>query len=159
MRVIRKVISGVLIAVLTIFLVFLSVWFIVIPAINNLKLSSYARKLQAFDAGGEYETVEQIRACGKLFGNGNGMEYLVLELVKSEGLTETAPSVLGEGIVVFRADNEEQWRGLLNEYTRYNSEEMLEILEATEDLSQYYFLYSFHSADYGSILTWDLRAH
>lgn len=142
-----------------VFLSFLIFWLAIIPIGNECILHGYAKELQEYDVGGDYEVVEHIQACGKLFGNGNGMEYLVLTLVKADTLTEILPKDYDDVIRIFRADRTEYWKGLLSEYTRYDSEPMLEKLEQAEELSEYYFLYSFHSAEWGSIWTWDLRGH
>lgn len=64
-----------------------------------------------------------------------------------------------EGTWVIKADNDKRLSGLLDEYNRYRTEEMLAALEAPENLEGYYILYSLHSAAWDSFLTWDLRAH
>ena len=83
-------------------------------------------------------------------------------LVKSDKeLEETDMFTTGswEGTWVIKADNAERLKGLLDEYNRYNTEDMLAALEAPESLKGYYILYSLHSSAWDSFLTWDIRAH
>ena len=144
---------------LCLFLVF---WLLIIPIGNEVILKGYVEELQSYDTGSDYEVVETAGACGKLFGNGNGMQYLAVALIKSE--TELAESELsmGDGIFVIRADNEERLRYILDPYNSGRLEvikKKLEELSASGDLAGYYILESMQNAPMDSIWTWDLRAH
>ena len=144
------------------FVAFLIWWLILIPITNNIILNGYVKEIKQFARDNDFEIIEDIRACGKLYGNGNGMEYMVMLLVKSdEELEETSMFTTGswEGTWIIKADNDERLNGLLDEYNRYRTEDMLAALETPESLEGYYILYSLHSAAWDSVLTWDIRAH
>ena len=153
-----KIICKSLVFLLIAFLVW---WLVLIPIGNNLILNKYVKELKQYDTGSDYEIIEQISACGKLYGNGNGMEYMVMLLIKSnKELEETSMTGSWEGTWVIRADNKERLDdGLLNVHGAYRTENMLEVLEKLESRDGYYILYSLHSAEWDSFWTWDIRAH
>ena len=51
---------------------------VIIPITNNVILNSYVKELKQYAMDSKFEIVEDIKACGKLYGNGNGMEYMVM---------------------------------------------------------------------------------
>ena len=166
MKNICKVVFGVtkfiLKTVAFLFLSFLIWWLVLIPVSNNVILSRHVRELKQYAVDNKFEIIEETRGCGKLYGNGNGMEYMAMLLVRSdEELEETDMFSTGswEGTWTIKADNRERLSGLLDEDNRYRTEDMLAALEVPESLEEYYILYSFHSAAWDSFLAWDLRAH
>lgn len=162
LKVICNTIKFIVKTLLLLFAAFLIWWLVIIPITNNVILNGYVKELKQYAVDSNFEIVEDIKACGKLYGNGNGMEYMVMMLVKSDKeLEETDMFTTGnwEGTWIIKADNEERLNGLLDENNRYRTEEMLTALETPERLAGYYILYSSHSAAGDSFLTWDLRAH
>ena len=157
-----NIVRSILKLVVMLFVAFLLWWLILIPITNNIILNGYVKEIKQYARDSDFEIIEDIRACGKLYGNGNGMEYMVMLLVKSdEELEETSMFTTGswEGTWIIKADNDERLNGLLDEYNRYRTEDMLAALETPESLEGYYILYSLHSAAWDSVLTWDIRAH
>lgn len=140
-------------------ILFLTFWLIIIPIGNEVILRGYVKDLQNTDIGCDYEVIEWSGACGKLYGNGNGMEYLAVALITcEEELTEKEFS-LDYGTYLVRTDNEEE---LAFVFDSHYSERTLDIkakVNELEDFQGYYILYSLNSADMDSIWTWDLRGH
>ena len=162
LRVIFHIIKFILKTLGIFFVAFLIWWLVIIPITNNVILNGYVKELKQYAMDSKFEIVEDIKACGKLYGNGNGMEYMVMLRVRSdEELEETDMFTTGswEGIWVIRADNDKRLSGLLDEYNRYRTEDMLAALAVPESLEGYYILFSSHSAEWDSFLKWDLRAH
>lgn len=58
-------------------------WFLN-PAINNIKLYRLSRELSNHSISLKTQIIEKQSICGKLNGNGNGMDFLVTILVKSD---------------------------------------------------------------------------
>ncbi len=83
-RLLVRLVLGIVGMVSILFGLFLAFWLIVIPIGNEVILKGHVEKLQDYDTGSDYEVLEVSGACGKLFGNGNGMEYLAVALIKSE---------------------------------------------------------------------------
>lgn len=162
LKILFIIIKSIVKALSVLFAAFLIWWLVLIPISNNMILNGYVKELRQYTVDSGFEVLEDIKACGKLYGNGNGMEYMVMMLVRSDKeLEETDMFTTGswEGTWVIKADNDKRLSGLLDEYNRYRTEEMLAALEAPENLEGYYILYSLHSAAWDSFLTWDLRAH
>lgn len=58
-------------------------WFLN-PAINNVKLYRLSRQLSNHSISLKVQIIEKQSICGKLNGNGNGMDFLATILVKSD---------------------------------------------------------------------------
>lgn len=139
---------------------FLVWWLVLIPIANNVILNGYVKELKQYDVGAEFEIVEQASACGKLYGNGNGMEYMAVLLIKCEKeLEETSMDGSWEGIWVIHADNDKRLEGLLNIHSINRTQNIRTAWKELESMDGYYMLYSSHYADGESVLNWDLRAH
>ena len=131
-------------------------WLLVIPIGNEIILSGYEKDLKNYDIDCEYDIIETAKSCGKLYGNGNGMEYLVVSIIKTdENVNENLPTI-GDGIFIIRADNNEKLDELLN--VNGSIDKIKEKLSNISDQSKYYILYSLHSAD-NEIWDLDFRAH
>lgn len=131
-------------------------WLLVIPIGNEIILSGYEKDLKNYDIGCEYDIIETAKSCGKLYDNGNGMEYLVVSIIKTdENVNENLPTI-GDGIFIIRADNNEKLDELLN--VNGSIDKIKEKLSNISDQSKYYILYSLHSAD-NEIWDLDFRAH
>ena len=161
-KLISRLIFGLLSLFGTLFVLFLAFWLIVIPIGNEVILKGHIKEVINYDTGSHYEVVETAGACGKLFGSGNGMQYLAVALIKSETeLAESEPS-MGDGIFVIRADHEERLQYILGPYNIERLDvitKKLEELAASADLTGYYILESMQNAPRDSIWYWDLRAH
>lgn len=79
----KKIIKNILILPLIILsLMILS--FIVSPIINDITLKSFAKQLNKYPLPEKTEFIENEVVCGKLNGNGNGMDFFASILVKSD---------------------------------------------------------------------------
>jgi hypothetical protein len=58
-------------------------WFIC-PFINNIKLFCLTRQLTGYELPSKTQMIENRSICGKLNGNGNGMDFLATILIKSD---------------------------------------------------------------------------
>ena len=58
--------------------------FILSPIINNLWLNQMAKEFKAYSLPEQTNFIEQESVCGKLNGNGNGMNFFSCILVKSD---------------------------------------------------------------------------
>lgn len=167
MKLIFRILKIIFYTIFTLFSAFLVWWLVLIPISNNIISSRYARKLEGLDAGVEYEIIEKANACGKLYGNGNGMEYMAMILVKSEvPLVEDTVQIDSEGsyngIWITGLDSEKakkQVYGWLSIHGEERVKNMKTALEALENPEGYYVFYSSYPAEHGSVLSWDLRAH
>jgi len=58
-------------------------WFIC-PVINNIKLACFTRQLTGYELPSKTQMIESRSICGKLNGNGNGMDFFATILIKSD---------------------------------------------------------------------------
>jgi len=79
----EKMVKAVLYIISFLF-VFLISLFIFTPLINDYRLSVFAHQLDVLSLPQSIMQIEQKTICGKLNGNGNGMDFLVCTLVKSD---------------------------------------------------------------------------
>ncbi len=157
-----RLVLGVIRLGTVLFCCFLIFWLLIIPISNEMILRKHMATLKNMDVGSPYEVIVIDGACGKLFGNGNGMEYLSVALIKTETELEESEYSIEDGVFILRIDNEERLKGIVGIYAPRRlkaMKEKLEELKETENIEDYYILYSIQSAEFGSILTWDLRAH
>ena len=64
--------------------VFVISFFIFTPLVNDYRLSAFAHQFDASSLPQSTMQIEQKTICGKLNGNGNGMDFLVCTLIKSD---------------------------------------------------------------------------
>ena len=160
LKIIFNVIKIICSAVILLITAFLAWWLVIIPMGNNMILHKYVRELEQLDVGCDYEIIEQISACGKLYGNGNGMQYMAMVLIKSEEeLEETSPVESWEGVWIIRADNKEWLDGNLDVPGAYRTDKMVKALEELENPDEYYVFYLVYSAEFDSFWNMDIRAH
>ncbi len=133
-------------------LLFLS-WLVLIPAANNLRLSHQERQLVKLPLPEDSRFIEKQSVCGKLQGNGNGMNYLVTMVIES-GLSLEELQEYYYGYEVMKQDGPE----LVSEYLEHDSI-YYDKLKNIRDYSACYVIYRFTSADLGSLWEWDLRGH
>lgn len=128
---------------------------VIIPLGNEWILQKYSRKLETYDFGIDYDIVASDSQCGKLYGNGNGMEYFSVELIYcEEAISLTENEDWGE-VCVKKADYDfmEEMNG------SYDFSEVTEAVRQLKETKNYYIVYVSHSAQAGSIWESDLRAH
>lgn len=160
LKVICNTIKFIVKTLLLLFAAFLTWWLVLIPIANNMILNGYVKELKQYDVGADFEIVEQAIACGKLYGNGNGMEYVAVLLIKCEKeLEETMMTDSWEGVWIIPADNNKRLDGLLNIHCIKRTENIRKAWKELESMDGYYMLYSSYYADGDSVLNWDLRAH
>ncbi|MBQ8278431.1 MAG: hypothetical protein IJZ23_01150 [Roseburia sp.] len=66
------------------FAVFLILFIISIPIVNNYSATVIEKKLSALPLPEQTEYIESVSKAGKMTGNGNGMQYLGAILIESE---------------------------------------------------------------------------
>lgn len=57
--------------------------FVISPIVNDITLKNFARQLNKYPLPQKTEVIERERVCGKLNGNGNGMDFFSCILIKS----------------------------------------------------------------------------
>ena len=58
--------------------------FFISPILNNITLSSFTRQIYKYPLPNGTELIEKKAVCGKLNGNGNGMDFFACILIKSD---------------------------------------------------------------------------
>lgn len=86
-KVIFKIIIGLLLIPALLILIFTAALFIT-PTLNNMKLDSFAKQLNSCPLPVGTELLDTRAVCGKLNGNGNGMDFFACILVKSDLTSE-----------------------------------------------------------------------
>jgi hypothetical protein len=71
-----------LIPIIVIFLLVLP--YIVSPIINDISLNSFSGQINKYALPQNTEIIEKKQVCGKLNGNGNGMDFFACILIKSD---------------------------------------------------------------------------
>lgn len=124
-----------------------------IPTANNIRLYFIENELVNSKMPANTEIVEKQSICGKLNGNGNGMNYLATILIKSDLSLEALQKHFFNYNVV-KQENKNFTDPILEhraiEYNKVNSE---------IDFAKYYVIYSYSVAGVGTIWEFDLRAH
>lgn len=128
------------------------------PIGNNAILLKHTNNLKHFKLNADYEILATDSKCGKLSGNGNGMQYFSALLIHSKDdlIWENND---WEG--VFLVDiNDSSFGDFISEYNSgpycKNIKKSLKGISNTE---HHYVLYSFYTAPLDSIWNNDLRAH
>lgn len=80
---IKKIIITIICIPMVLVLLFISLFFIN-PIINDFRLNNFAKQLKEYPLPDKTYIVEAQSVCGKLNGNGNGMDYFACILIKSE---------------------------------------------------------------------------
>lgn len=80
----KKIVKSIVLflPIIIIFLVFIP--FIISPILNEIRLNRFSKQLSNLSLPYNTESVEREVACGKLNGNGNGMDYFACILIKSD---------------------------------------------------------------------------
>lgn len=124
-----------------------------IPIANNIRLYSIESKIVNSKMPENTEMLEKQSICGKLNGNGNGMNYLATILIKSDLSIENLEKHFFNYNVI-KQENKKFTDSILEhgaiEYTRVSNE---------KDFTKYYVVYSYSAADFGTIWEYDIRAH
>lgn len=129
-----------------------------IPIGNNIILSKHTNELKNIKLNATYEILAKDDVCGKLVGNGNGMQYFSALLIHSEENLKWENSDW-EGVFLIEV-NDTSFDDFINgyDYGDYckNIKKKIKEISNTE---HYYVLYSFYNAPLDSIWNDDLRAH
>lgn len=129
-----------------------------VPIGNNVILNKHTNELKNFKLNATYEVLANDDECGRLVGNGNGMQYFSALLIHSEENLKWENSDW-EGVFLIKA-SDTSFNDFINgydygDYCKNIKNKLIEI-ESTEN---YYVLYSFYNASLDSIWNDDLRAH
>ncbi|WFR59496.1 hypothetical protein QA584_10520 [Anaerocolumna sp. AGMB13025] len=130
----------------------------VIPIGNNIILNNYTKELKNTKLNADFEIVAKDDVCGKLVGNGNGMQYFSALLIHSEKelVLETVNS---EDIFLIKVDDN-AFEDFFNDFDFAEYCDNIEKkLEEITDAKNYYVFYSYYEAPLDSIWNDDLRAH
>jgi hypothetical protein len=129
-----------------------------VPIGNNIILNTHTNELKRIKLNTTYEILATDDECGKLIGNGNGMQYFSALLIYSK------EDILWEnndwkGVFLIEL-NDTSFDEFINgydygDYCRNIKKKLKEISNTTN----YYVLYSFYNASLDSIWNDDLRAH
>lgn len=129
-----------------------------VPIGNNIILKKHTNELKNLKLNSTYEILAKDDECGKLVGNGNGMQYFSALLIHSEEKLKWENSDC-EGVFLIEV-NDTSFDDFINgyDYGDYckNIKKKLKDIDSTEN---YYVLYSFYNAPLDSIWNDDLRAH
>jgi hypothetical protein len=129
-----------------------------VPIGNNLILKKHTNELKNFKLNADFEILAVDNECGKLIGNGNGMQYFSALLIHSKGDLVWENNDW-EGVFLIQA-NDTSFDEFINgyDYSDYctNIKKKLNEVSITKN---YYVLYSFYNAPLESIWNDDLRAH
>lgn len=154
-----------IIYIISFLFVFLISLFIFAPLINNYKLSIFAHQLDTFALPQSTMQIEKKTICGKLNGNGNGMDFLVCTLVKSD-LSLDALKQHYYGITFKTVGNDEEHKAEI-EVLHVNGSEVkttylqhgrinFDTLKNNLDYSNYYIVLLY---DGGYSADFDIRGH
>jgi hypothetical protein len=83
----KKIIKRMLFAIVlipVILLILVVTPYIVVPILNNITLSSFSKQIYDYPLPQNSVLIEKEAVCGKLNGNGNGMDFFACIVIKSE---------------------------------------------------------------------------
>ncbi len=129
-----------------------------VPIGNNIILKMHTNELKHFQLNASYEILAADNKCGKLVGNGNGMQYFSALLIhsKEDLIWENNH---WEGIFLIEV-NASSFYDFINEYGYGDyCKDIKKKLKEISNTKNYYVLYSFKNAPLNSIWNNDLRAH
>lgn len=132
-----------------------------VPIGNNLILQKHTNELKELKLNSDYEILAIDSECGKLIGNGNGMQYFSALLIHSKETLKWENDVdnYGEGVFLVSISDEDFADFIGEYYSRVSSSNIKKKLKELKITDDYYVLYSFYNADLNSIWNDDLRAH
>ncbi len=129
-----------------------------VPIGNNVILKKHTNELENFKLNATYEILAKDDECGKLVGNGNGMQYFSALLIHSEKNLNWENSDW-EGVYLIKV-NDASFDDFINGYDFgdycKNIKKKIKKLDSSVNC---YVLYSFYNAPSDSIWNDDLRAH
>lgn len=128
-------------------------YFVFIPWGNNYKLYKQEKALTAIPLPAETQLIEKQSTCGKLNGNGNGINYLATILIKSNLTLKELKEYYYNYEVVTQSTPQ-----LNSEYLEHDTI-VYRKLRKVNDFNGYYVVCSYQSAEFGSIWELDLRGH
>lgn len=160
----QKMLKGVLYIISFLFVFVISL-FIFIPLINNYRLSTFAHQLDTFALPQSTMQIEQKTICGKLNGNGNGMDFLVCTLVKSDLALDALKQYYTS--ITFKAVRDDEGHKVNVEVLHVNGSEVkttylqhgsinFDTLKNNLDYSNYYIVLLY---DGGYSADFDIRGH
>ncbi|WP_371368216.1 hypothetical protein SRRS_18780 [Sporomusa rhizae] len=158
----RKLIKLITYMIVSLFIFVMSL-FIFIPLLNDYRLFAFAQQLKTLPQN--ITLVESKTICGKLNGNGNGMDFLACILVKSDLSLEEIQQYY-DGIVFQTAKNDVNHKvekqvlpvkgnKLETEYLEHGSISF-DTLKPSPDYSKYYIMLIY---DGGYSADLDIRGH
>lgn len=129
-----------------------------VPIGNNIILKMHSNELKHFKLNATYKILAADNECGKLVGNGNGMQYFSALLIQSnEDLIWENND--WEGVFLIEV-NDASFYDFINGYDYGDyCKNIKKKLREIGDSKNYYVLYSFKNAPFDSIWNNDLRAH
>lgn len=129
-----------------------------VPIGNNYILIKHTYELKHYKLNADYEILAIDNKCGKIIGNGNGMQYFSALLIHSD-VTLKWENSNGEGVFLVDVNNA-SFSDFISghEYGDYckNIKSKLKDIDNTKNC---YVMYSFYNAPLDSIWNNDLRAH
>ncbi|SHO51597.1 hypothetical protein [Anaerocolumna xylanovorans] len=129
-----------------------------VPIGNNIILDKYTNKLKHVKLNADYEVLAKDSECGKLVGNGNGMQYFSALLIHSKEPLKWE-NKHEEGIFLVAVNND-SFNDFIEGYDFGSScNNIKKKLEKINNTENHYVMYSFYNADLDSIWNDDLRAH
>ncbi len=128
-------------------------YFAFIPLGNNYILHKQEKTLTAIALPSKTQLLEKQSVCGKLNGNGNGINYLATILIKSDLSLNELKEYYSNYDVVAQSTPQ-----LKSEYLEHDTIEYRK-LRKINDFTGYYVVCSYQSAEFGSIWEMDLRGH
>jgi len=139
-------------------LLLIPVTLLFVPIGNNIILNKHTNELKRFNLNITYEILATDNECGKLVGNGNGMQYFSALLIhsKEDLLWENND---WEGVFLIEL-NDTSFDEFINGYDYGDyCKNIKKKLKEISNTKNYYVLYSFYNAPLDSIWNDDLRAH
>ena len=138
--------------------------FIVSPLYNNWCLDRFASQLLSLPLPEETNLLEDLKQCGKLSGNGNGMDFLTILIIQSDNnLKELESYYSGFSMDEARSDSTEFSDPLfLQIYSLQSSKLDLNFLNSpilTKDYSDFKNVYAVVLFDGGYNADFDIRGH
>lgn len=152
-KIIFKLITIIVLSIGILFALFILSFSLFIPLANNYIANKQEKVLAQIDLPENTYLIEKQSVCGKLNGNGNGINYLATILIKSDlSLVELQDYYSNYEVM-------EQNSNLFeSEYLEHDSISY-DMLDNITEFNGYYVVYSYKSADFGSIWEFDIRGH
>jgi hypothetical protein len=129
-----------------------------VPIGNNIILKRHTNKLKHIKLNATYEILAADDECGKLVGNGNGMQYFSALLIHSK--EDLIWENNDEESVFLIEINDTSFYDFINGYDYGDyCNNIKKKLKEISNTKNHYVLYSFRNAPLDSIWNNDLRAH